>query len=527
MPSTAGIENKHMNASRCTRRSCLLALLGAHAAVSAATAGEGAGWFDDLRPRAVVTEALSLLADAASHGLEPGDYGVTALQAMLDVPPGDTETAERIGLALTEAMRRYLQDLHTGRVDPRQIHHDFAVMRGPDYDAAAQLHAALQAGRLSDAVREAAPALPQYDRLREMLARYRALAGHAAWDAPLPRLPSGRLKPGQPYAGLARLAERLTALGDLATNGRTLPTVYDGALVAALRSFQQRHGLAPDGVIGRATRAQLDVRPAHRVRQIELTLERLRWTPLLQAPRMIVVNIPEFVLRAYEVREGRIVVQQEMRVIVGKALDTRTPLFDESMRAIEFSPYWNVPATIARNELLPRLRRDPGYFEREGFEFVDGSGRVEPSLSTARLDAVREGQLRLRQRPGPRNALGDIKFVFPNRDAIYLHHTPATGLFARDRRDFSHGCIRVERPVDLARFVLAGQPEWTEERIRTAMAAGESSTLRLLEPLPVLIAYGTALVREGRIHFFDDIYGHDQALDAALRQRRLRLPELP
>ncbi|HKX94346.1 MAG TPA: L,D-transpeptidase family protein, partial [Methylibium sp.] len=160
-----------------------------------------------------------------------------------------------------------------------------------------------------------------------------------------------------------------------------------------------------------------------------------------------------------------------------------------------------------------------GHFERQGFEFVGGDGRVETVLTPARLDALRDGRLRLRQRPGPANALGDIKFVFPNRDAIYLHHTPSTGLFARDRRDLSHGCIRVERPVDLARFVLAGQPEWTEERIRAAMAARESSTLRLAEPLPVLIAYGTTLVRDGRIHFFDDVYGHDRALDTALRAR--------
>jgi murein L,D-transpeptidase YcbB/YkuD len=260
-------------------------------------------------------------------------------------------------------------------------------------------------------------------------------------------------------------------------------------------------------------------------RQLELALERLRWTPLLQAPRMIGVNIPEFVLRAYEVREGRVVLRREMKVIVGKALDTRTPLLDEDMRAIEFSPYWNVPPSIARGELVPRLRRDAGYWAREGFEFVAADGSVLPGLTPARLDAVLAGSLRIRQRPGPRNALGDIKFVFPNSENIYLHHTPAVGLFARQRRDFSHGCIRVEDPLALASFVLEGQPGWDEPRIRAAMERGESSTLRLQRPLPVLIVYGTALVKEGQVYFFDDLYGHDHVLDAALRTRSA--PPLP
>jgi murein L,D-transpeptidase YcbB/YkuD len=507
-----------MNAMDCTRRAWLAALAGWAAGARAGPVDEAMPWFDGGQPRGVAHEAAALLADAARDGLEPRDYDAAALQAALAAPPADAAAARALGRALTAAMQRYLADLHEGRIDPRRIHHDFAVVRGPGFDPAARLQAALQAGRLTDVVREAAPSLPLYGRLRDALAGYRALEGHAAWNAPLPAPAGGRLDPGQPYEGLQRLAERLAALGDLAP-GMPLPPAYEGALVDALRAFQRRHGLADDGVLGRATRAALEVTPAARARQIELTMERLRWTPLMQAPRMIVVNIPEFVLRAYEVQGGRIAVQQEMRVIVGKALDTRTPLFDEAMRAIEFSPYWNVPASIARQELLPRLRRDPGYFERQGFEFVASDGRVETALTPARLAALRDGRLRLRQRPGPANALGDIKFVFPNRDAIYLHHTPSTGLFARERRDFSHGCIRVERPVELARFVLAGQPEWTEERIRAAMAARESSTLRLAEPLPVLIAYGTTLVRGGRIHFFDDLYGHDRALDAALRER--------
>jgi murein L,D-transpeptidase YcbB/YkuD len=217
-----------------------------------------------------------------------------------------------------------------------------------------------------------------------------------------------------------------------------------------------------------------------------------------------------------------------MNVIVGKALDTATPLFDEDMRFIEFSPYWNIPISIARAETIPKLQRNPAFFEQQGLEFVSNSGQVSRTLSNANLDAVLRGQMRIRQRPGPKNALGDIKFVFPNNDNIYLHHTPAPQLFKRERRDFSHGCIRVEEPVALARFVLRDMPEWTEARIEEAMTKGESATLRLKEPLPVLIAYTTALADDkGKVYFFADIYQRDPPLDKALQQRPARAREQP
>jgi murein L,D-transpeptidase YcbB/YkuD len=497
----------------------------------AAIAADDLSWFDGARPRPEARQAVELLNDAASHGLDPQDYDADALRQALaraeQGPRPEPDAVARLEQSLSAAMQRYLTDLHSGRIDPRQIHQNFTPPRRDPFDAASALRAALAAHRLSEAVREAAPQLSQYARLRAALARYRALADHPAWKQALPALARGRaVEPGQAYAGVPLLAQRLVALGDLAPDVPA-PLGYDGLLVDAVRAFQERHGLAADGVLGRATLAALQVSPAQRARQIELMLERLRWTPLMRSPRMIVINIPEFVLRAYEVRDGRISVRQEMKIIVGKALDTRTPMFDEDMRFIEFSPYWNVPPSIARAEVVPRLRRDPAYFDAEGFEFVAADGSVSRTLSAANLDATLAGRSRIRQRPGPRNALGDIKFVFPNRDNIYLHHTPATGLFERDRRDFSHGCIRVEHPVALATFVLQGMPDWTEARIREAMEKGESSTLRLAEPVPVLIAYGTTLVRDGRIHFFDDLYGHDRLLDNALRQRAKTRPANP
>jgi murein L,D-transpeptidase YcbB/YkuD len=480
--------------------------------------------FTDSQARA----ALALLAEADSHGLDPRDYGLPALQRALEAPGRPTpDAAARLQQMLAAALLRYLQDLHDGRITPAQLGQRFRPTRGVAFDAAATLHAALAAQDLRLAERQAAPPLPQYQRLREALARYRALADHPAWRQGLPTLPLPpgervrALALGQPWPGLPTLAARLAALGDLpaAEPAPGPDAAYEGALVSAVQAFQQRHGLAADGVVGRATLAALQAPPAQRVRQLELALERLRWTPLLQGPRMIVINVPEFVLRAYEVQGTRVAVRAEMKVIVGKALDTRTPLIQEDLRFIEFKPFWNVPASIARHELVPRLRRDPGHWAREGFEFV-GAGRADPVLTEAKLQAVLAGQLRIRQRPGPRNALGDIKFVFPNRESVYLHHTPSVQLFERARRDFSHGCIRVEQPVALAQFALQGLPEWTEERIRAAMAAADPATVTLPQPVPVLLAYGTALVKDARVYFFDDLYGHDRALDAALRQRK-------
>ena len=490
-------------------------------------------WFEDARPSGLAHDALALLEGAASQGLDPRDYAATTLRRAFDAaerePPIDPLHRARLQRALAAALQRYLSDLHDGRITPATLGWRFAPSSHPPFDAESVLNAALARRDLSLAVAQAAPALPQYERLRAALASYRALAGHPGWARPLPPLPLPlgarvrALEPGQPWHGLPQLAERLAALGDLdAAHAQPgAGTAYDGAWVAALRSFQQRHGLLTDGVLGRATLAALEVPPARRARQIELALERLRWTPLLNGPRMIVVNVPEFVLRAYEVEGGRIAVRAEMKVIVGQALDKRTPMLLEDLRLIEIQPYWNVPPSIAREELVPRLRREPAYWDREGFEFVGtgaAAGRVDPLLSEVGLRATLEGRARIRQRPGPRNALGDIKFVFPNREAIFLHHTPSTQLFERTRRDFSHGCIRVEDPVALAAFALQGRPGWTESDIRQAMGADAPATVSLAQPVPVLIAYGTALVKAGRVHFFDDIYGHDRTLDAALRQ---------
>jgi murein L,D-transpeptidase YcbB/YkuD len=493
-------------------------------ACARALAFESPPWFSADSPSPEASRAVSVLESAADQGLDPRDYEAAALRQALARQPLPADQQARLEAALTAALHRYLADLREGRIDPQSLGVRFEVPRRPPLDAQALLREALAAQTLAEALAAAEPQVPMYAALRQALARYRALAGDPAWSRAL-ELRGRKLEPGQPHADLSLLAQRLQALGDL-REGSAVSGRYEGELVAALRAFQERHGLAADGVLGPATLKELDVDPGQRAQQIALAMERLRWTPLLQGPRMIVVNVPEFVLRAYEVEGTQVRVRLAMKVIVGKALDTRTPLFDESMRFVEFSPYWNVPPSIARKELVPRLRRDPAYFHQQGFEFVTGAGQVVTTLSAASLDAVLRGAWRIRQRPGPQNALGDIKFVFPNNQNIYLHHTPAPRLFARERRDFSHGCIRVEQPVALAGFVLQDSPEWTESRIREAMGTGESHTVPLKKPIPVLIAYSTVVVKGGRIFFYPDLYGQDRLLDQALRARSATLDPL-
>ena len=320
-----------------------------------ATAAETLRWFEAQKPKIQARQAVNLLAAAATHGLEPQDYNASALRqsvmaAMQTQAPVPTAAAmAHLDQALTVAMERYLSDLHRGRVDPQKIRHNFSAPRDA-FDAALYLQSALAAPRFSEALAEAAPHLQLYEQLRTALASYRERVDDPAWRHPLPPL-ARKLQPGQAYAGLAVLAERLSVLGDLPAD-TPAPTSYKGAVVEAVKAFQKRHGLGADGVIGKTTLAQLQVTPAARARQIELALERLRWTPLQKGPRMVVINLPEFALRAYEAQGDSIEIAQEMKVVVGKALDTRTPLFNEQMRFIEFSPYWNVPPSILRNELF-------------------------------------------------------------------------------------------------------------------------------------------------------------------------------
>ncbi len=478
-------------------------------------------WLDALgQPGPAAREAIGWLTQAERDGLQPHDYDAARWARSLD--PGQRLAATEAGAwdaALTQTLTRYLHELRHGRVPAAALGARYDSVGQPAPDLAERLHDAVRNGRPAEALAAATPPWPQYPLLRTALAQYRALVDDPAWRTALPPLPGDRLRPGQRWPGLAALAARLHALGDLDAAPATEPDTFDPALQHAVKAFQERHGLSADGVLGKATLEALDVPPAARARQIALALERLRLTPLPAAERFVTVNVPEFMLYAWQRQDQAVHQAFAMRVIVGKAVGTRTPLFDEDMRRIEFNPYWNIPPSIARGETLPKLRANPGYLAAQGMEFVGPGGQTSSAVTAELLDAVQAGQWRLRQRPGRLNALGDIKFVLPNDQNIYLHHTPSVGLFQRARRDFSHGCIRIEQPVALAQWVLADDPDWSEARIRQTMGQPRTVSVALPTPVPVLIVYRTVSVRDGRVHFAPDLYRQDALLERALAQR--------
>ena len=448
-------------------------------------------------------EAQALLARAAEQGLDASDY-------RLDPAAADTNAA------LQSAVLRYLRHLHQGRVSPKELGFGVVAEPLPEGEIAQRLSALADGAQLRALADELTPAL----------ARYRELAAGPAFAA-LPALgKAGKVQPGQAYEGSVALRERLVAFGDLPVDAAPASTLYDEALAAGVRRFQSRHGLDADGVIGRGTLAALNTTPTQRVRQIELAMERLRWLPHRSGRPFIAINIPMFRLWAWDAAAPESSPAVRMGVIVGRAVRTQTPVFADEMTHLIFRPYWNVPRSILRNEVLPAAEADPLYLQRHDMELVAGQGDdARPvEASPQNLAASRTGALRIRQRPGPKNSLGLVKFIFPNDDNVYLHGTPARELFGRSRRDFSHGCVRVEDPPALAAWLLRDQPDWTRERIEAAMAGGKTRQVNLSQPVPVILYYVTTAVTpdDGLLHFADDLYGHDRTLERALAARRGR-----
>lgn len=482
-------------------------------------------WLDaDGQPSASAREALHLLSQAAADGLAASDYMTPELIATATMPDGARRPAPSSPLTferdMDRAMQQYLHDLHFGRVDPRSV--GFRIARRPDAatDFTAALHSAAAERRLPQWVAELRPRAGQYGKLREALVRYRAQDAERPPDHLTAALP---VRLGHAFDGAAALRRLLVAFGDLRADAPPVVGHYDSTLAEGVRRFQGRHGLAANGVIDRATLEALNTPISKRVQQLELALERLRWLPDLEGGRFIGINIPMFRLWAWDTAvpaEAPIT----MGVVVGKALNTRTPVLSDEMRYLIFRPYWNVPRSIVTGELLPTVTRDPDYLRRNDMEIVQGEGDSAHAVSASAeaLEMLRNGTLRVRQRPGPKNSLGLVKFIFPNDDNVYLHGTPATQLFGRVRRDFSHGCVRLEDPVALAQWVLDDQPRWTRQRIEEAMAGSTSLRVNLSQPIPVILFYMTAMVMpsDQTLHFAPDIYGHDAALARALAARQ-------
>jgi L,D-transpeptidase YcbB len=366
------------------------------------------------------------------------------------------------------------------------------------------------------ALAQVEPPYPGYRRTLQALRTYMELAKKDDGEQ-LPAI-KRTIVAGETYSGLQRLVRLLRLLGDLPADV-TVPedrSIYDGPIVDAVKSFQGRHGRDQSGRIDAQTLADLNVPLSRRVRQMQLTLERWRWLPMEYKNSPIVVNIPEFRLRAYD-KDFHVAVT--MKIVVGKSYGHHTPVFSDSLKYVVFRPYWEVPSAITKGELVPHAVRDPNYLAAKGFEVVDARQNVvaEGTAAGELLDQLRAGKLFVRQKPGPNNSLGLVKFIFPNNYSVYMHDTPATELFERSRRDFSHGCIRLERPSDLAEWVLRDNPNWTRERIRAAMNGSAPQQVNLENSIPVLIVYATVIVSEdGLVHFYDDIYGHDAALQKVL-----------
>jgi len=480
-------------------------------------------WVRGMEPSPQARQLIALLLQAEQKGLNLDDYDGPRWSARLALlKPAAAQPTEadalRFDVALTVCAMRYISDLHIGKVNPR--HFDFGLdVETKKYDLPDFIKDHVVDGSdVTGALAQVEPPYPGYKRTIAALHTYLELAKQSD-DSKLP-VPKKTIAPGDTYAGIPQLAQKLRLVGDLPADAVVSAdaTVYQGALVEAIKNFQRRHGREPDGRIGAQALADLNVPLSVRVRQMQLVLERWRWLPLSYNASPIVANIPEFRLRAYD---ENFKVAVTMNVVVGKAYGHDTPIFVDRMEYLVFRPYWSVPYSIARAEFFSRIARDPEYLAKKGFEVVDSRQQVVASgtVSSDVLEQLRAGKLFIRQKPGPKNSLGLVKFIFPNNFNIYMHDTPEQEFFSRSRRDFSHGCIRLERPADLAAFVLRNNPGWDMDRVRAAMKGDSTQQVNLACPIPVLILYGTVIVPEdGLVHFYDDIYGHDAALDQVLQQ---------
>lgn len=456
--------------------------------------------------------AAAAIAAADLDGLNPADYFAGAISERLAAT--DAAGQAELEVLLSRAVAQFAADLMAGRLVPLEVDSEMRIE--PERPGAATILAAVDSvPDLAAYLASFAPQTPNYTRLKEALATYRMVAAAGGWS----RIAEGpSLKPGMSDPRVPALRQRLIEAGDLAADVVVPPEAaftYDAALEAAVRRFQWRHGLTQDGVVGAKTIAALNVPVETRIQQMLLNMERRRWMPDDLGERYVFVNMADFELK---VVDGQRTIH-DTRVVVGTPYH-RTPVFSDLMTYIVLNPYWNITPTIARNEILPKLRKDASYLAKNNIvvlsDWSDGAVPVDPAQIDWTQVSARSFPYKLRQEPGEHNALGRIKFMFPNPYNIYLHDTPSRQLFQETVRSFSHGCIRVQNPVDLA-AVLLGADGWTKDKLEAAIAAGDQRVITLRKPIPVHLTYLTAWVnKDGSIHFRNDIYGRDARLAAAL-----------
>ncbi|MEO7362041.1 MAG: L,D-transpeptidase family protein [Gemmatimonadaceae bacterium] len=461
-------------------------------------------WLDangGLSPAA--TALLQNLINADADGLRPGDYPLAALASALEAlrAAPSMERASLADVLLSASFVMHAEQMLHGRLDQRSVESARHLAPRPvDVDSALTAtldHANGAAAEFTSALHRMRPQSAEYRELLVALGRQRELARRGGWG----RIGRGSsLHPGGSSIRVPSIRKRLAAEGYLpAAVSMDTSETYDAQLASAVALFQARHGAEQDSIVGPRTQAALDVPVERRITQIEANLERLRWLPSRMGHRYLIVNIPAFRLDAFD--GGQLAMS--MNVVVGADYNNRgTPIFSDSMSYVVFAPYWNVPSSIASSELWPKQRRDRSYFRRNNYEVVNASWGTY-----------------VRQKPGPTNALGQVKFIFPNDFNVYLHDTPQKSLFAENVRAFSHGCIRVEKPDALARFVL-GVQGWDSTAVENAMDGDKRTRVDLREKLPVYIVYLTAFVRDGNLTFRNDVYGYDAKIIAALQPRR-------
>jgi murein L,D-transpeptidase YcbB/YkuD len=426
--------------------------------------------------------------------------------------------------ALSIAVLRFLHDIHYGRINPHGINFNLQLREKKLIDLPALIKDSLLLNTVSNLPALVEPKLQQYQKLKSALATYRLIA---AKSPPLTFVFKGKLRLGEHHPQLAELSRFLADVGDLpeadVINSAEKNPRYTANIAEGIKKFQLRHGLGADGTIGSGTVAALNEPLTQRVTDIELAMERLRWLPEFNGGRSIIVNIPAFQLWAIDDINHFDVNLTNMRVVVGKALKNQTPVLMAQMSFIEFMPYWNVPKNILKDEIIPKLIRNPGYLASQNMEMISSFGnpaKAKPvPVNKDSIEQLKRGTLRVRQRPGNRNSLGRVKFIFPNKDDVYLHDTPANSLFSRSRRDFSHGCVRVENPRALAEFALKNQGKWDAATIKKAMKSPTTQRVDLRNPIPVLFFYTTAFVdQNNNLAFYPDIYGQDAILLEALKK---------
>lgn len=477
-------------------------------------------WVEDTGPTPRAQAIVDALAALPEDGLDPNDYGYATIERLATSNPAifSPEVLAELEVRLSMALVQVASDLASGRVEPRRVNPDTFVYPD-DVDRAAVLRLALASDDIGDYVHSFRPAQDNYRRLKEGLARYRELARRYPVWPPVAEGPTLALDVHDPRVAIVRA--RLEILGDLEPDPSAGDKdLFDAILEEAVKRFQARHGLDVDGRIGKMTRAALDVSPQARVRQMLLNMERRRWMPDRFEARYVFVNLADFELKVVDTREGRERTIHTTDVVVGRPYH-QTPEFSNAIRYLVINPYWNVPPSIARNEILPKVKADRSYLSERNFDVLDGWGHdaaiVDPTTVDWSSIGRRSLPYRFRQGPGSDNALGRLKFMLPNEHNIYLHDTPARSLFARTQRTFSHGCIRVQDPDALAATLLQWQSGWSIDRVNARIESGERTVVSLREPIPVHIAYVTAWVnRDGSVHFRDDVYGRDATLATAL-----------